>query len=374
MTMSGSTARISRALACALALLLVSVATFGSARAETLAERTNHGVVELLTSGDAGAIAMAQDLAYVLDDGATRRLLPVVGHGAVAGLVDLKALHGIDMTIAQTDVLDYARQHPSDGNFTAFTYIAKLHNEELHVLAGADIARLDDLAGKKVAFSGGARVTGPAVLGLLKIKVDAVLEDHALALKQLRAGEVAAMAYVAAKPTPLFDPVGGGALHFVAVPMTPALAKAYVPAQLTSADYPRLVKPDAPVETVAVGTALMVANLQPDTERYRNVANFVDAFFTQFQKLQEPPRHPKWSEVNLAAELPGWKRFPPAASWLSRNAAVAAAPVDEKQLREIFAKFLDQRTQVAGGRALSLQEKAELFDQFERWQQSNQTH
>ena len=374
MIITGWTARNSRTFGCALALIVLCGTGIGPARAETLAERTNRGVVELLTSGDAGAIAMAQDLAYVLDDGATRRLLPVVGQGAVAGLVDLKALHGVDMTIVQTDVLDYARQHASDGSFGAFTYIAKLHNEELHVLAGAGIARLEDLAGKKVAFSGGAQITGPAVLGLLKIKVEPVIEDHALALTQLRAGEVAAIAYVAAKPTPLFDPIAGGTLHFLAVPMTPALAKAYVPAQLTAADYPRLIKPDAPVETIAVGTALMVAHLQPDTERYRNVANFVDAFFTQFPKLQEPPRHPKWSEVNLAAELPGWKRFPPAAAWLKRNAAVAAAPVDAKQLREIFAKFLDQRTQLAGGKALSLQEKDELFDQFERWQQSNQTH
>lgn len=375
MKMTCSISKFFRSVPCAAALVLLSSGLMGTAHADTLAERANRGLVELLTSGDAASIAMAQDLASVLDDGATRRLLPVVGHGAVEGLVDLKALRGVDMTIAQTDVLDYAKQHQSPPNIGALTYIAKLHNEELHVLARADVARIGDLAGKKVDFAGGARVTGPAVLGLLKIKVDAVFDDHAMALKKLRSGEVAAMAYVAAKPTPLFDTLGGAdKLHFLAIPVTPALAKAYVPAQLTAADYPRLVGADAPVDTVAVGTALMVANLQPDTERYRNVANFVDALFTQFPRLQDAPHHPKWGEVNLSAELPGWKRFPPADAWLKRNAVAAAPAMDEKELREIFAKFLDQRSRVAGGRALSMQEKDQLFDQFQRWQQASQTH
>jgi uncharacterized protein len=229
------------------------------------------------------------------------------------------------------------------------------------------------LAGKKVEFAGGARITGPAVFGALKITVNAVFDDHALALKKLRDGDVAAMAYVAAKPTPLFDGIGADAkLHFLAVPMTSALAQSYVPAELTAADYPGLIASGKPVDTVAVGTALVAASLQPDSDRYRKVANFVDAFFTEFPRLQQPPHHPKWNEVNLAAELPGWKRFPPAADWLKRN-AVASAPLDKKALRDIFAKFLDERSKAAGSQTLSLQQKDELFDQFERWQESSGT-
>jgi uncharacterized protein len=376
MTMTPSAPTLSRFLRCAAALLLASFGLAGAAHADdTLIQRTNRGVVELLTAGDAASITMAQDIASVVDDGATRRLLPVVGHGAVEGLIDLEDLHGIDMTIAQVDVLNYARQHHNPPNIAAITYIAKLHNEELHVLARADVAQLADLAGKKVEFAGGARITGPAVFGRLKIAVDAVFDDHALALQKLRSGQVAAMAYVAAKPTPLFDSVGkGDKLHFLAVPMTAALAKDYVPAQLTSADYPRLIGADAPVDTIAVGTALVVAGLSSDSQRYRNVANFVDAFFTEFPRLQQPPHHPKWSEVNLAAELPGWKRFPPAAAWLQRNAVAAAPQLDEKTLRTIFAKFLDERSKAAGSQVLSLQQKDELFDQFERWQESSGTH
>jgi hypothetical protein len=31
-----------------------------------------------------------------------------------------------------------------------------------------------------------------------------------------------------------------------------------------------------------------------------------------FGEFLDPPRHPKWQEVNLAAQLPGWTRFRPA--------------------------------------------------------------
>jgi TRAP-type uncharacterized transport system substrate-binding protein len=233
------------------------------------------------------------------------------------------------------------------------------------------VKRIEDLAGKKVDFDGGATVTGQAVLGMLAIKVDPVFDDSAVALQKLGAGEIAAVAFVAAKPTSMFQALKrDSGLHFLAVPLKSEMASAYVPARLTAEDYPNLVPADAPIDTIAVGTAMMVANLAPNTERYRNVANFVDAFFTQFPRLQEAPRHPKWAEVNLAADLAGWKRFAPADQWLKRNVVAQAPSIDEKELHEIFARFLDERTRLSGGKVLSTEEKDNLFNQFRRWQTS----
>src|SRR5712672_2836283 len=71
----------------------------------------NRGVVELETARTAGiSVRIAEDLANVIDDGATRRVLPVIGKGALQNITDLKLLRGIDMAILQVDVLDYARQ------------------------------------------------------------------------------------------------------------------------------------------------------------------------------------------------------------------------------------------------------------------------
>jgi uncharacterized protein len=100
----------------------------------------------------------------------------------------------------------------------------------------------------------------------------------------------------------------------------------YVPARLTAGDYPGLVPYNQPVDTVAVGTLLAAADVQAGSDCYRNIANFVDGFFGSFQSLLQPGRHPKWHEVDIKAELPGWRRFPPAAQWLRHNAQLASAP------------------------------------------------
>jgi len=35
----------------------------------------------------------------------------------------------------------------------------------------------------------------------------------------------------------------------------------------------------------------------------------VDAFQENFPAFLRPPRHPKWRDVNLSAQVPGWTRF-----------------------------------------------------------------
>jgi uncharacterized protein len=358
-------------------LLLTMFCAPPLASAQVSAERANRGLVEVITSdADAGSLALVQDLAAVLDDGATRRILPVVGKGSVQNVVDLRAVRGTDLAIIQTDVLKIARERDHlIGPEASVTYIARLYDEELHVLARPEIRRLEDLAGKKVNFGGGAAVTGAAVFDALKIKVEVVNEYAAGAFAALRAGRIAAVVYVAAKPAPLFfGTVPESGLHFVAVPFVPEMASSYSPARLTAEDYPGLVGPEAPVDTIAVGTVLMVAGLQPSTERYRSVSAFVDALFTQFDRLQEAPRSAKWRGVNIAADFPGWRRFPAADAWLKRNSAPSgpAAPVVSKavdqQMQAMFSKFLDQRMKLSGGLPLSAQEKDQLFDLFRRWQ------
>ena len=161
------------------------------------------------------------------------------------------------------------------------------------------------------------------------------------------------MAFVAGKPAPIFHNLNASdGLHFLAIPLNPAVTASYVPTRLTAADYPGVVPQDQAVDTVAVGAVLVAANLQQGTERYRNLVNFVEAFFTGFQSLLDPGHHPKWHEVSITAELPGWRRFPPAEQWLQRNTQVAAAP-NLQDLRSIFSRFIDERQQASGGAPLT---------------------
>src|SRR5580658_3124872 len=136
------------------ALLVLSGASANAARYLTPPPQVaaNRGVVELETGRAAGiSVRIAEDLANVVDDGATRRVLPVVGKGALQNIADLDLLHGIDLAILQDDVLNYARQQNLfPGIEYRITYIAKLYNEEFHLLARRDIRTVADLANQKV--------------------------------------------------------------------------------------------------------------------------------------------------------------------------------------------------------------------------------
>lgn len=362
-----SLARLGAATAVTVCLFFM---TTPSRAADTPAQAANNkGVVEIETGSATGiSVRIVEDLANIVDDGATRRVLPVVGKGTSQSITDLRLLRGIDMAILQQDVLDYARQQKLIEN--SFTYVAKLYNEEFHLLARPEIKSIADLANQKVNADirgGGTTVTAGRLFDLLKISVTFTNFDQQVALDKLRKGEIAALAYVAGKPAPLFrglKPEDG--LHFVSIPLDQKVTATYVPTRLTANDYPDLVPQDRPVDTVAVGAALYVANLVPESDRYKNVVNFVDAFFTQFQTLLEPGHHPKWSEVNLTAEIPGWRRFPPADQWLKRNTAVASQ-TGPRDLKTVFQRFLEERLQVSGGQGMTQEQKDELFGQFQRW-------
>src|SRR5215470_505988 len=110
------------------------------ADAQQSSSTINRGVVELETTGSAGiSVRIAEDLANLIDDGATRRVVPVVGKGSLQNLFDLKYLRGVDIAILQLDVLDYAKEQRLVAGLESITYITKLYNEEFHLLARPEI-------------------------------------------------------------------------------------------------------------------------------------------------------------------------------------------------------------------------------------------
>ncbi len=359
---------------------LLGLSVWGAAAAQAADPRfdrsppNNRGVVQLVTGGSAGAsIRIAEDLASVFDDGATRRLLPVIGRNALQNYADLTVLRGIDLAILQADVLDGLRQQRGAGTVdNTFTYIAKLYNEEFHLLARDGINSVADLARRKVNIDvagSGTVITAERLFQLLGVQVDAQHDRQEVALERLRKGEIDAMAFVAGKPSSLF--LGHGqydGLHFVSIPTPANVTAVYTQASLTNEDYPNLVKADAPVTTVAVGTMLAAANLAPDSDRNKAINSFVEIVFTQFPTLLEAGHHPKWKETDLFAELPGWKRFPAAQQWLDRNKAVPKPKPADTQA--VFSRFLNTRQQAIGSAPSSDSRRQELFDEYQKWQAS----
>jgi TRAP-type uncharacterized transport system substrate-binding protein len=333
----------------------------------------NRGVVELVTSrsGDTSA-RMAEEIAGIVDDGATRRVLPILGKGSLQNITDLKYLRGVDLAIIPVDALEQAReQHVFPGIENSLTYVAKLYNQELHLLARSDIKTIADLSGQTVNIDvpgSSTTLTATRLFNMLHINAKVANNNQDAALQKLRNGEIAALAFVVAKPDPFFqalDTTNG--LHLLSIPLTPDVAQAYVPSRITAADYPRLVTNDQPTDTIAVGTVLVAADVRHLSDRTRNIADFINALFTNFQGLLAPGHHPKWQEVNIAAEFPGWTRHPAAQQWLQQNAPVAANSSPES-LKVLFSRFVDERRQSGGGAPMSDAEKDSLFRQFRAWQ------
>lgn len=338
-----------------------------------LRAQTNRGTIGVISGGiDGTYIRIAADLSAVLEEPDSLRILPVLGKGSVQNLADLLYLRGIDVGIVQSDVLAYVKREKTfPGIEKRLQYIAKLYNEELHILGGPGINSIADLAGKKVNFDvkgSGTFITGTLVFDALKIPVEPVSYDQALALEMVRKGEIAGLAYVSGKPARLFANLKPeDDVRFLAVPLNDELLQTYLPSQLTHDDYAFL---SAPVDTVAVGAVMAVVSFPTQSERYKNLAHFTDAFFSKFAAFREPPRHPKWREVSLSAELPGWTRFAPAEAWL-RNNARPIPPMAATDVRKAFDALLDQQAKTTG-RTMTAQQRAALFEQFLHWGQQGQ--
>jgi TRAP-type uncharacterized transport system substrate-binding protein len=302
-------------------------------------------------------------------DGQDLRVLPIIGKGSVQNTMDILFLRGVDIGIVQSDVLAFMkRDRTVPGVDKSVQYIAKLYNEELHLLGGKDAQALEDLRGKKVNVDtkgSGTLMTATLVFEKLGIEIEPTHFDQALALEKLKSGEIAALAYVAGRPTRLFrDSKAEDGLHFIPIQASESLQEIYLPSTLTSADYPNLIGEGQSVETLAVGAVMAAYGWAPGSDRYQKVARFVDAFFSRFPEFLQPPRHAKWKEVNLAARLPGWTRFPAAENWLKTMAAN-----DAQEQRQQFGQFLNQIA--PGGLALTEQQREALFTQFLEWQKTS---
>ena len=295
--------------------------------------RANAGTVGIVSGGvDGTYVRIAADLAAVLD-GPELRVLPIIGKGSLQNIEDIILLRGIDVGIIQSDTLAFARRRRRlPGVENMIQYIAKLYDEEIHVLAREDVGSIRDLAGQPVNIdlaTSGTAMTSSLVFEGLNIAPRFANDPQDTALDKLRRGEIRALTFIAGKPARLFANIApGSGLKFLTIPATPTMLETYLPSTLTPTDYPALIPAGASVETLAVGAVMAVYAWAPGTERHRKVARFVEAFQSRFNDFLRPPRHPKWREVNLAAELPGWVRFDPAAPQQvrRRGAQVPVAP------------------------------------------------
>jgi uncharacterized protein len=300
--------------------------------ASQLRDELNRNTTTIITGTPSGTyLQIAYDMSAVLDDGNNLRVLPMLGKGSVQNVKDILHLRGVDMGIVQSDVMGYFKQTGELGRDIdrRLTYITKLYNEEVHIVAGKGINSIRDLVGKQVNFAengSGTQFSARQIFKLLKLDVREVNMGQTDGLLKVKQGEIAATIFVAGRPAAAVKALAKDPDYkLLPIPFAAELENDYLPAKFSSEDYPNLVEGAQGIETIAVGAVLAVFNWSENNDRQRRVTAFVDKFFSRFADFQKAPRHPKWKEVNLAARLPGWNRLPAATSWLERNGKRADA-------------------------------------------------
>ena len=343
-------------LLCACFLMIAFKMPVIASEQDRMAAEANANTVSVMSGTAASTyFRTGSDLALVLDEEGKLRVLNVQGRGAIQNGYDVLLLRGVDIGFVTFDTFEVMKADKRlRGVERQLAYIARLFNNDVHILAKTDITDIRQLAGQKVSFDivgSGANYSGRQIFKHLAIEVEGLNIDQDSALAMLRKGEIAAIVSVAAKPVRFLGEIKpDSGLHFVSIPYSTAMGANYSPITITDKDYPALVQAGEAVDAVGVGTIMAVYNWKKGTDRYDRIARFVDAFFSKFDQFQKPGRHPKWKEVNLNATVPGWIRFQAAQEWLERNkvpaptpAVKTAKPVDDSKYINAFGNYLKER-------------------------------
>src|SRR5262245_5188304 len=324
----------------------------------------NANTVTIITAPAGGATAIfSSDMARVLDDG-NMRVLPVLGKGPVRNVVDILYLKTIDMGMVAGDVPEFYRlQYKIPDIASRLRYIAKLYNNELHVIAPKSVKSIYDLAGKRIVAQTDVGYYSAKVI-FSRLGMNATFDywtDDGKSVQKIVDGEADAYITSTGKVFGLARAIKNENrnLHLVPIPYDKRLQDMYLPTTLSSEEYPNLLDPGETIDTIATSVLLVTFNWPDNSERYRRTANFVDALFSKIDEFRKPPRHPKWAEASLNIKIAGWERFKAADDWIASH--IAGTPT-----QEAFDRFLSQsRANVS-----SPEEKAELLRQFLEWRKT----
>ncbi|WP_337660007.1 TAXI family TRAP transporter solute-binding subunit [Anderseniella sp. Alg231-50] len=364
------------------AFLSLGLPAQGQQVLEKVRRDSNAGTVRIMTSGVEGA-RMIDEIAFTVNEPGRMRVLPMIGDGGVQNVNDILFLRGIDMGVVHHDTLALLRKEKTYGRIEKrLRFVAKLFDEEIHLISRSGINDVSQLAGRKVNFGkvgSGTYARAARIFKAMGVEVVPVNFDPTQGLEKVATGEIAAALYVAARPSPILQQIGAGSgLRVLSIPAVGELEKAYRKSTLSNRDYPNLITSDRQVETIAVESVLVGYLWTSPNERSGKIANFVTAFFDRIGDIQKPYRSAKWQEIDVLADVPGWRRLQIAQDWVStryaekRKADELLVASSTEALEEQFSNFLTTIEQ-SGSLQQVLQEPPseekmeDLFRDFLQW-------
>lgn len=304
------------------------------------------GVLHIISGGPRGTyISVADDLSRILSTGpgAERplRIVPVVGRGSALNLIDLTRMPNRELALAQADAREYLEQ--SDISIIDGYYIARLYDEQLHLLARREFNSIADLNRSDVDINiggslSGTGITAAAVLDALGV-TDATRTRYSNtdALDRLLRpnGGVDAMFYVAGQPVELFNNANENYanVHFIEIDHAEVEAAigpgVYNPARLRRGSYEQIIRDRREVETIGVPALLIAADFSTSSADYQNVVAFIDSFYAHVRENCFSPRqngaiHRAWRDLLIRDEeggIGGWRLHPHMRELLDADAA-----------------------------------------------------
>jgi uncharacterized protein len=340
---------------------------------EQLRAQVNENVLHLMGGQlGSGYIVMAHDISIVVNDSKDVRVIPGVGGAGVQNVRDVVFLKGVDLGITNVLVLNKLKETgelgPNLENQVA--YIAPLFPETMQVLVRPEINTIEDLRGKRISFNNADSATAafsPLVFKALNIDVQVLNMAQGDAIEKMRSGELEATVCTCPVPIPAYTTAKAEwGFKFINIPYVPALENNYYPASIKSIEYPNLVPKGSQMATIATYSVLISFNWPRGSVHYNRVAKFTDAFFSRFENLLKPPRHPLWKSVNLSATIPGWQRFPAAQDWLNN-----AKKGDTASARATPSKLVGQKAPQAKEDPMDPAVQERVFKEFMEWRKKN---
>jgi uncharacterized protein len=385
-----------RALSAAFCLFLVVPPQLGCAEPRSRSvistydekmQQTSEIALTIAVSGiSCTSTRFAEDIRNVLGDLRPDglRALPVLGVGGLQTLRDVLFLKNIDMGVVDEDTLRLLkRRDPSlYANIEQqVQYIAKLYDSEFQIIARNEIKTFADLRDRRVNFDvrdSQTEVTADLVFNTLKVDTVRSYYDNDIAIKKVIEGDIAAMIVLTGAPEAIFAKLKKeDGVHFLSLdgqtlpsPNIEPILRDYVPAELTHEQYPDLIPEGQSVSTFATRTLLVAYAWPEGSERFKKLAKFVNEFFGRIEQFHDDARHPKWKEINIAANMPGWTRFKPAAVWLAEHQLRIPTAEGGVDLKTAFHQFVEQHAAARGSKPIPLSDQESLYTRFQQFLQS----
>lgn len=246
--------------------------------------------------------------------------------GSIDNIDRINSAENAALGIVQSDVLGFlTRSENPQSQLIAdkLRLVFPFYKEEVHIIANKNIRSLRDLRGKTVVVGpngSGSWLTAMNLFSITDIKPQKLLRSSPEdGMMEVLLGKADAMIFVAGKPVKLFKNLENlrkedefaelmENIHFVPI-LERKILREYASSTLSKSDY-SFMSDDVP--TIAVTAVLVSYDFSQENNEYaearcNQVSRFSAAMNEHLSELRAKG-HPKWSEVDLNAELGLWKR------------------------------------------------------------------